>query len=137
MNNWFVICGGFVAVTSTWARLFFVAWWIVGVLVCLNVVVAFAIDSFMSISERSTTEQVQFEASTVTGTETGLEGEYVANVPARAARRRSVVGRRLSGLLTSVFSPRQAEAAQPPLGEAFIGRSRSNTAPSPSREGIN
>ena len=76
LNNWFVICHGFVvAVNSAWvsllkltshlpptccstlpahptpllcaqARLFFVAFWAICVLICLNVVVAFALDAF-------------------------------------------------------------------------------------------
>ena len=64
VNNWFVISSGFEAVTPTWwARLYFISFWVVGVLICLNVVVAFAIDSFLSNSSDES-EQVIRAGST-------------------------------------------------------------------------
>ena len=48
LNNWFVLAEGFVAVTSPAARIFFVAFYLFGVLICLNLIVAFAIDAFMA-----------------------------------------------------------------------------------------
>jgi len=48
VNNWFIIADGFTAVASPkpLVRLFFVVVYIFGVLVCLNIVLAFALDSF-------------------------------------------------------------------------------------------
>ena len=45
VNNWFVTCDGFVAVTGTvWTRVYFYAFYIVGVSIILNVAVAFIMD---------------------------------------------------------------------------------------------
>ena len=41
VNNWFVVMGGFIAVTSKAHRLFFIAFYALGVIVTLNLVVAF------------------------------------------------------------------------------------------------
>ena len=47
VNNWFIIADGFVAVANpVIARLFFVSVYVFGVLVCLNIVIAFAIEAF-------------------------------------------------------------------------------------------
>ena len=41
----FVLCDQFVAATGTeWARLYFVLWWVVGVCILLNVLVAFVLE---------------------------------------------------------------------------------------------
>jgi hypothetical protein len=48
VNNWMVFSDGFALVTSKWARWFFVAFYIVGVLIMLNIVVAFVLDAFMA-----------------------------------------------------------------------------------------
>jgi hypothetical protein len=50
INNWFVIVQMFEVVTGTiWARLFFVAFYFLSVIVVLNIVVAFAIDMYSSV----------------------------------------------------------------------------------------
>ncbi|KAH9107046.1 hypothetical protein AeMF1_017504 [Aphanomyces euteiches] len=46
VNNWFVIVEGHVLVTSLWARLFFVAFWLTGVIMTLNLIVASILDAF-------------------------------------------------------------------------------------------
>ncbi|KAF0694644.1 Aste57867_14483 [Aphanomyces stellatus] len=46
VNNWFVIVEGHVLVTSVWARLFFVGFWLTGVLMTLNLIVASILDAF-------------------------------------------------------------------------------------------
>ena len=52
VNNWFIICDGFVVATDTkWTRIFFVAFYAICVLICLNVVVAFALDAFQDNAE--------------------------------------------------------------------------------------
>jgi len=48
VNNWFVICCGYTAACGYTARIFFIAFYIFGVVICLNIVVAFILDSFMS-----------------------------------------------------------------------------------------
>jgi len=46
-NNWFVLQDAHVAASGTqWARLFFVAWWVTGVCVLLNVLVSFVLEAF-------------------------------------------------------------------------------------------
>lgn len=47
VNNWMVIAEGFAVVTNKWSRLFFVSFYVVGVLIILNIVTAFALDAFM------------------------------------------------------------------------------------------
>ena len=47
VNNWFILCEGFVAVTNVWSRIFFVAFYAVGPLIVLNVAVAFCIEAFL------------------------------------------------------------------------------------------
>lgn len=50
VNNWYIIVDMFVAVTGTiWARLFFVVFYFLSVLVVLNILVAFSIDMYSSI----------------------------------------------------------------------------------------
>ena len=52
VNNWFIITEGFTHVAyMPLVRLFFVAVYIFGVLVCLNIVIAFAIESFDAVKE--------------------------------------------------------------------------------------
>ena len=46
VNNWQVVADGYAAVTTQWAKLYFVSFWFVAVLICLNIVVAFALDAF-------------------------------------------------------------------------------------------
>ena len=116
VNNWFVICDGFVAVTSPWARVFFVTFYVCGPLVILNIAVAAVMDAFLSIVERAETPEANSEgtrtsvldepldqfaahleadgatavidASSVSGTSTGLSGVYRAFVSSQIARHR-------------------------------------------------
>lgn len=49
VNNWFVIVDGFAAVSNRdLARVYFLAFYVVGVLLFLNIVVAFILDAFLS-----------------------------------------------------------------------------------------
>jgi hypothetical protein len=53
VNNWFIIAKGFAQVSPMpLVRLFFVAFYVIGVLVCLNIVVAFALESFDAAQAR-------------------------------------------------------------------------------------
>ena len=60
------------------------AFWFVAVLICLNIVVAFALDAFHDAAGDAEAEgsdaplEAIFDASQVTGTRTGLAGEYRA-----------------------------------------------------------
>ena len=124
INNWFVLCDGYVAVTDTWARTFFVAFYITGPLVLLNIAVAAVMDAFLIISHDlaadrppdacaadgaaapATTLAVNhrldadrfrahlegasavIDASSVSGTSTGVSGVYRAYVSSDVARSR-------------------------------------------------
>ncbi|KAF0709368.1 Aste57867_5958 [Aphanomyces stellatus] len=46
VNNWYEIVDGHVRVTSVWARLFFVTFWLVGVYLTLSLIVASILDAF-------------------------------------------------------------------------------------------
>ena len=62
VNNWFVVVEGFVAVSDDFTgRLFFLAFYLIGVLVLLNVVISFILDSF--ITELDKTRELRRAAS--------------------------------------------------------------------------
>lgn len=48
VNNWFVLASGFAAACGLWARLYFASFYIFGVIICLNIVVAFILDGFIA-----------------------------------------------------------------------------------------
>eukprot|EP00055_Hartaetosiga_balthica_P015463 m.91481 g.91481 ORF g.91481 m.91481 type:complete len:1161 (-) comp8873_c0_seq1:51-3533(-) len=48
VNNWFVIMDGVVTVTNDWARVYFMGFYIIAVNICLNVVIAFILETFLS-----------------------------------------------------------------------------------------
>eukprot|EP00756_Hemistasia_phaeocysticola_P020877 Hpha_TRINITY_DN15743_c1_g5::TRINITY_DN15743_c1_g5_i1::g.40073::m.40073 len=52
MNNWDNYVAGYVAVTSKWARVFFVAFWVVGYITCFNIMISAILGKF---SEHSRT----------------------------------------------------------------------------------
>lgn len=102
LNNWFVIADGFAAVTSPLARLYFISLWLFGVLLGLNLFVAFSIDAYFDQTSASTPPSplvpqqvggsadtsiggVCFDALTITGTETGLQGTWRAMHPTGGA----------------------------------------------------
>ncbi|CAD7699227.1 unnamed protein product [Ostreobium quekettii] len=91
VNNWDVLVSGFVAVTSPWFRIFFVAFHFLGVLLCLNLATSFIIDiaiEYYSLEDRCRNgpeaggaalgNEIVFEARCVAGTDTGLGGTYRA-----------------------------------------------------------
>ena len=60
VNNWFILADGFMAVfNKRTVQLFFVAVYVFGVLVCLNIVVAFALDSFNAAYEENKSKKTQ------------------------------------------------------------------------------
>uniref|UniRef100_A0A7S3JYQ2 Ion transport domain-containing protein n=1 Tax=Aureoumbra lagunensis TaxID=44058 RepID=A0A7S3JYQ2_9STRA len=53
VNNWQVLTQGFVAIAGVNARLFFIAFYSVGTLICVNLAVAFIIDTFTVEQEKT------------------------------------------------------------------------------------
>lgn len=49
VNNWPILAEGCVAATSRWARLYFLAFYVVAVLVVMNVFVAFVLDAYLTM----------------------------------------------------------------------------------------
>lgn len=47
VNNWFEIVDGFTAAVGEWAAAFFIIWYIFGVLIVMNIVVAFVLNHFV------------------------------------------------------------------------------------------
>eukprot|EP01025_Chloroclados_australasicus_P026635 TRINITY_DN2644_c0_g2_i3.p1 TRINITY_DN2644_c0_g2~~TRINITY_DN2644_c0_g2_i3.p1 ORF type:complete len:1597 (-),score=226.96 TRINITY_DN2644_c0_g2_i3:362-4915(-) len=92
INNWQLFVDGFVAVSSNWTYAFFISFYFIGVVTGLNIFVAFVLDTFLRVY--STTEQelkvegeavikneeALFDAEFITGTATGIEGEYRATM---------------------------------------------------------
>ena len=97
LNNWFVILEGPVAVSSEWSRLYFVAFYLLGVLVALNIALSFIMTTSLQdmdpepekeqefADSLADVERVSFEhnavvlaGDTITGTWTGLEGQWRA-----------------------------------------------------------
>eukprot|EP00762_Andalucia_godoyi_P006102 ANDGO_00385.mRNA.1 Two pore calcium channel protein 1B len=48
LNNWDTVTSGYVTVTSKWARLYFIIFYIVAVIILLNIIMAFIMESFSS-----------------------------------------------------------------------------------------
>ena len=64
MNNWFVIMDGITAsVCTQWARLFFVFWWIWGVCILVNLLVAYVLDAYQLLQENAEKTAVEEEGS--------------------------------------------------------------------------
>ena len=97
VNNWTVLEAGFEAVAQTkWVRLYFVLFYIFGVILVNNLVIAFIINEFLVqreiFREKTDAEMVGegeaviyerraiFDASQITGTETGTQGNYIARL---------------------------------------------------------
>ena len=127
LNNWTVITEGFVAVTSSAARVFFAAFYVAGVLICLNLLVAFAIDAFMTIvderkgwaaAEGSSTPPTDNDHTFNAATVAGLSGEYRVRLPSVASPMRgegALPRRCAASLLGTVSSP----ASTPPINYAL------------------
>jgi len=58
VNNWQVVTSGYVAVCGRYARWFFISFWAVGVVVMLNVLVAFVLESYDAFAGSGAPEQV-------------------------------------------------------------------------------
>ena len=99
INNWTNCEIGFEAVTGgKLVRFYFLAFYIFGVILINNLVVAFIINAFFqqleTLESRKETNEIQgeavihgeraiFNANQITGTDTGTSGEYIARIRAR------------------------------------------------------
>ena len=52
VNNWYIFLDGYKWMTTSWAQLYFIAWWLVSVIVCVNLFVALVLEAFVSRWER-------------------------------------------------------------------------------------
>ncbi|XP_022111800.1 two pore calcium channel protein 2-like isoform X2 [Acanthaster planci] len=57
VNNWHVFLKEYANVTSRWSHLFFIAWYFVSVLVCLNVFTALILENFITKWDREQQQQ--------------------------------------------------------------------------------
>ena len=77
VNNWFVLASGYEAVAGVYARWYFISFYLVGVVLGLNICVAFVLDTYSTLEALETLEDhITFDAAQITGTDTGLRGEY-------------------------------------------------------------
>jgi hypothetical protein len=90
VNNWFVFSDGYSAVSSPYAYCFFVVYYAFSVIICFNIVTSIVLDVFLTEYEtRDENNQVvvrgeatvqanhaSFNAREITGTTTGLDGDY-------------------------------------------------------------
>ena len=75
VNNWFVFADGFgVASGTMWARAYFVVFWISGVLIGLNIVVATIIDQFSRAVDDDAASSSSIDPRLLTGID-GLSGD--------------------------------------------------------------
>lgn len=81
VNNWNVITSGYEAVLGPTARFYFALFFTVGVVLGLNICVAFVLDTYHSLEAlESLDDFVTFDATEITGTLTGLSGEFEATL---------------------------------------------------------
>ena len=126
VNNWFVIVDGYSTVLGRPARLFFVLHYWLGVVVALNIIVAFVIDTYTSLESTSEAalddDVLTFDAARVSGTDTGVSGEYevsIAQLPFTPDDDRGQ-------LLAKLFAARPVDRAVPPPSLARGGNSLSD-----------
>ena len=108
------------------ARLFFVLHYWLGVVVALNIIVAFVIDTYTSLESTSEAalddDVLTFDAARVSGTDTGVSGEYevsIAQLPFTPDDERGQ-------LLAKLFAARPVDRAVPPPSLARGGNSLSD-----------
>ncbi|XP_066931641.1 two pore channel protein 2-like [Clytia hemisphaerica] len=60
VNNWFVFLDAYNQTMKTrWAQLYFVVWWLVSVVICINLFVALVIEAFISQRERRQISEIK------------------------------------------------------------------------------
>ncbi|XP_074652943.1 two pore channel protein 2-like [Tubulanus polymorphus] len=53
VNNWFVFLHAYSEATTKWSQLYFIAWWLVSVIIVLNLFIALILDNFIMRWDRS------------------------------------------------------------------------------------
>ncbi|ETI53565.1 hypothetical protein F443_03480 [Phytophthora nicotianae P1569] len=84
VNNWFVTMEGAVAVTTKWSRIYFISFYVVGVVMVLSLVVAFVVEAYFETAAKleavsQTTEINVSESSSFPGTTDSKSHESVAS----------------------------------------------------------
>ncbi|KAE9231894.1 hypothetical protein PF002_g12553 [Phytophthora fragariae] len=64
VNNWFVTMEGAVTVTSKWSRIYFVSFYVVGVVMVLSLVVAFVVEAYFEDAARSESPSTSSKSDT-------------------------------------------------------------------------
>ena len=132
VNNWFVVADGYVAVRGKHARWFFVLYYVLGVVVALNIVVAFVLDAYSAIEAAQQQEEQQagrgeggaawvgdhliLDAGRVSGTSTGLTGEIEVSLDPSLSVSLTESRRAMLAALFTPRAPDGPEAATRPAG---------------------
>ena len=117
VNNWFEFADGFAAVTSAAANWYFVIYYVFSVVIVFNVVTSIVLDVFLAHytadggAAAHTVDgeavilgnRAVFEAADITGTETGLDGQYEARV-GRSQQNSMTAHNTASDLLVTAFT---------------------------------
>ena len=65
VNNWYIFLDGYMWMTgNAWAQLYFIAWWLVSVIVCVNLFIALVLEAFISRWERVQHQESELYSST-------------------------------------------------------------------------
>ncbi|KAK3237028.1 hypothetical protein CYMTET_52866, partial [Cymbomonas tetramitiformis] len=98
VSGWHTVAEGHEAVTDIWAKVYFSSFYILGVLICSNIVIAIVLDRYMEeytrVDQKIIVEgeaevsksRATFDASSITGTTTGIEGTFIVRVEASQGR---------------------------------------------------
>ncbi|XP_062515802.1 two pore channel protein 2-like [Corticium candelabrum] len=93
VNNWFVFLEAYKRAVSPWSQLYFIAWWLVSAVLCVNIFIALVLEAFISQWEESKNTGER----DVTGARVRwLESDSIPAVASSELRRPSTVDRRIS-----------------------------------------
>merc|ERR1719356_1100182 len=118
MNNWNMYVEGFATASGPGAYAFFVTWWVVGVLLGLNLVTSVVLDAFVDQwgalhsaegSQDAQGDRVAFDAGVITGTRTGVSGQWIAR-SGSAAWQTGSLGQRMLALPELQTTPAECAA---------------------------
>ena len=65
VNNWHVFLGAFSRFTNKWSQLYFIIWWLISVVVALNLFTAIVLENFTTRWDRAQQLQQRARAETV------------------------------------------------------------------------
>ena len=91
VNNWQVIMNAYSTVVGSWAIVYFVLWWLVSVIIVLNIFTAFIVENFQTRVDQL--KILQMEASCNADAETSAEVTQASHL---SAKQTSVVMRQQS-----------------------------------------